>query len=315
MMWLFLLYFSCSETSSEPQNEEIVAEMIEKKTERGPIQAKLVLSPKSPKVGDRITLALTVEAGDNIEVDMPPFGEALGRFQIVEFKPSKPKNGSHLYSQEYILQAPMSGVQTIPALRVVFRDLRTDPQAEEQELLTEELSVDIVSMVPEDAPLDFFPARGDLQPKIDIPIWVWIVSSTGILLFSSWFGFRWFKSWQAKEIVRTAYEKALDALLELERKTEIPIDSYYAELSFILRRYIEARFSVPVLEKTTPEFLVVAEQSGVFLPEQLAFLGGFLQRSDDVKYAQQQPEIGEGDTEMSLIRRFLEATRVKEEQV
>ena len=82
-----------------------------------------------------------------------------------------------------------------------------------------------------------------------------------------------------------------------------------------MRRYIDARFGIAVLEKTTPEFIQLAQESIAFTEEQILFLKDFLQRSDDVKYAQQKPLLAEGETEISLIRRFLEETKVKEEAV
>ena len=313
MIWILSFWMACSEPEAIDVQEDTVVESVENKAEKGPVTVMLSLTPKQPKVGDRIVLRLSVQTEEGVEVDMPPFGEALGRFQIVEFTPKKLDKDTYRYEQEYVLQAPMSGIQTIPSLRIVFRDQRTG-ETEEQELLTDEVSLEIISMVPEDAPLDFYPARGELQPKIDIPIWVWAFGGVCLLAIFSIAGYRVHANWQAKEIVRTAYEKAIEALAALEEQSDIPIDDYYARLSLILRRYIYARFSIPVLEKTTPEFLNIAKSSDVFTEADILFLQGFFERSDDVKYAQQEPELGEGETELSLIRRFLEETKLSEDE-
>ncbi|NOY24256.1 MAG: hypothetical protein GXP62_00120, partial [Oligoflexia bacterium] len=63
-----------------------------------------------------ITLVLTVDADQGVSLDMPPFGEALGRFSIVDFEPSEhpaDDGGTHA-EQRYTLQAPMSGRQRLP---------------------------------------------------------------------------------------------------------------------------------------------------------------------------------------------------------
>lgn len=311
---IFLSFWlSCSEL--EVTNESVPTtevERLERETILGPITAKVALSPKEPKLGEAMTMVLEVKAQEKVEVELPPFGEALGRFQIVSYEPMK-KDEQGIQRQTYTLQAPMSGVQTIPSLRIVFFDKRDEKDAEEQELLTDELTVEIASLLEEDAPLDFHAPRGRLEPEIEIPTWVWLVGTLVLSFGLSALGFSVAKKRKARAVVRTAYEQAMDGLLSLS-KNDLEIDEYYAELSFILRRYIDARFGIPVLEKTTPEFLQIAKDSDAFNDEQLIFLKAFLQRADDVKYAQQQPDLGEEDTEITLIRRFLEETKLVEEE-
>lgn len=316
MIAFLSLWFSCIEPEiNKVPSDNLAVEASTLVTELGPIKATVQISPKEPKLGEALTLTLSVQSEENVEVELPPFGEALGRFQIVDYEPRKSKDGEYKSVQRYTLQASMSGLQTIPSLRIVFFDRRTDKDAEEQELLTDEIPLQITSLLEEDAPLNFLPARGQLKPKIDLPIWVWILGIGSILSIFGLFGFRFYIKWRAKEVIRSAYEKALDELRTLSLESEIAIDEYYARLSFVLRRYIDARFGIAVLEKTTPEFIQLANESTVFTEVQNIFLKDFLQRSDDVKYAQQNPVLEEGETEISLIRRFLEETKIKEEDV
>ena len=75
-----------------------------------------------------MTLTLAVEAEPGVSVDMPSFGDALGRFTIVDFTPrsdTAEDGGVHL-SQRYTLQATMSGRHRIPRLRLEFVDDRPD---------------------------------------------------------------------------------------------------------------------------------------------------------------------------------------------
>lgn len=314
-MILLSLWLSCSEPEeSRKSTSNTTVESIELDSTLGPVTAKVTLSPKEPKLGEPMTLTLEVQSEEKVEVELPPFGEALGRFQIVSYEPMK-KDLNHVQRQTYTLQAPMSGVQTVPSLRIVFFDKREREDVEEQELLTEELSVEIASLIEEDAPLDFRNPRGRLEPEIDIPPWALIGGAGLIFTGLGFIGWKAYQNRNSLAIVRSAYEQALDSLRTLSEQRDLDIDVFYAELSLILRRYIDARFGIPVLEKTTPEFLHIAKESNVFREEQLSFLKAFLQRADDVKYAQQQPELNEGDTEIALIRRFLEETKLVEEEV
>src|SRR5439155_5576912 len=61
------------------------AETIERTAESGPVKAVVTLSPAKPTLGDTLHLLLKVTAHKGVEVRMPTFGEALGRFSITAF--------------------------------------------------------------------------------------------------------------------------------------------------------------------------------------------------------------------------------------
>ena len=95
---------------------------------------------------------LQVQATESLTVKMPPFGEALGRFQIANFQPqeSREDGDKRNYQQRYTLQAPMSGLQKIPALRIVYID--PSVSVDEREILTDDIAIEIQSLLEEDAP-------------------------------------------------------------------------------------------------------------------------------------------------------------------
>ena len=62
---------------------------VQRTTELGPVKAVVSLSPLEPKLGDPLALTLVVESDSGVTVEMPAFGEALGRFSIVDFAPSR----------------------------------------------------------------------------------------------------------------------------------------------------------------------------------------------------------------------------------
>ena len=92
---------------------------LEQTFERGPVQATIRLSPAAPVIGDVLTLDLEVVAEPAVELLMPEFGEALGRFEIVDFAPSEriDDEGRTIARQTYRLQPARSGPQSIPPLR------------------------------------------------------------------------------------------------------------------------------------------------------------------------------------------------------
>ena len=65
------------------------AEALTAQTQDGPVRATVALAPAAPRLGDSLTLTLDVEASPGVSLEMPAFGEALGRFPILDFAPSE----------------------------------------------------------------------------------------------------------------------------------------------------------------------------------------------------------------------------------
>ena len=148
--------------AADPGSEETLSSV----SEEGPVTVTVTLSPKSPRLGDPLTLTLTVAAEADVIVEMPAFGEALGRFSIIDFAPRREvqEDGSLVASQRYRLEPPMSGRQRIPGLRIEYVDARSGSTSDDyQELITDELSIEVESVLPEgELVTELRPARGPL---------------------------------------------------------------------------------------------------------------------------------------------------------
>jgi hypothetical protein len=97
---------------------------------------------------------------------------------------------------------------------------------------------------------------------------------------------------QSRNVQIPAHELALKKLEVLVQKNRIMnglVKEHYAELTFILREYLEKRFSVPALESTTEE--TVAHLNQLDFPMHLTSkLQGLLEQADLAKFAQWIPE-------------------------
>ena len=155
LLWLSLLACDAVPEKAEPEglgqstSESTSAEdSVEQIREEGPIRLSLTLTPAKTRLGDLLTLDLQAETKAGVSVTMPAFGEALGRFEIIEFAPRSEtaSDGSRMERQTYTLQAPMSGLQRIPSLRILYQDQRDGQDGEERELLTDEIPIDVHGM-------------------------------------------------------------------------------------------------------------------------------------------------------------------------
>ena len=316
----FILLLSSAASATSPDAlENVVA--------KGPVTATTRLRPASPVIGDPLQLELEVVAESGIELLMPEFGEALGRFSIVEFAPSEgvDASGRNVARQRYTLQPRRSGPQSIPPLRIEYADHRAGeapapPDADAYELLTERISFDVAAVLPEGAPLEFEPALGTLAPleTADASRWVgWLIALLALCTATP-FALRRLRVWRTRERRRSAYElasAALDSLLHGSRPDDLEaMDRFFVELSGIVRRYVEARFAVRSPELTTEEFLATLSESPELLRAQQDLLRGFLRRADLVKFAHVMPAEGDVENSIASARRFLSETRDAESE-
>ncbi len=304
-------------------SEALAAEAIEQTAERGPVIVILRIEPAEPIIGDIVTLELEVRAEPDVELLMPEFGEALGRFEIIDFAPHEEidDTGTTIARQTYRLQPARSGRQTIPPLRVEFVDRREGhklaPEGEDAyELMTDRVVLEVGSVLPAEARLELREAHGRLGPRRDAlgPWWAWALGAVALLAAASPLLLRLTRSALAQRRQTSAYEIArseLDALLYAGRpaRDRKSTDAFYVKLSRIVRRYLEGRFELHSPEQTTEEFLTEMGRSPDLARSHQQLLREFLQHADLVKFAAHLPSEDDVGAQIHAAQNFLEETR------
>lgn len=318
------------QSAAAPDAGTPATESLVQTSESGPVRVSLSLQPKKPRLGDPLTLTLTVDAQPGVQVEMPPFGEALGRFAITSFTPrseTKP-DGSSQHSQRYVLEAPMSGRQRIPSLRVEFTDQRPAggtwvgslPDAgsdSSHEVLTDELAIEIASVLPDEKDTELRGLRAVLDESVGANrYWIFAAvpaAALGLVLLA-WI-LRRLRTRAALQVRISAYDRARSRMTDLERRGwpgQGEADAWYVELSDIVRRYIEDRFGVRAPELTTEEFLREAQARLRLQPAQRQLLEAFLATCDRVKFAGYRPGATESQQAFEAASRFLADTQLSE---
>jgi hypothetical protein len=293
---------------------------LEKTSERGPVKARVRLEPAAPVIGDTVTLTIEVTTEDGIELMMPEFGQSMDRFSVREFVPKEAVDGGKTVStQRYVLEPPLSGPQAIPPLLIEFVDRRPGqrpaPDGEETyELLTERIPFEVGSVVPEGASKELRAAREHLAPLREPgSVWPWLVGLAVLAAIAAPLAYRSWKAARAEGRRRSAYDVArarLDTLSQKQRPaSEEDIDSFFVELSALIRRYLEDRFELRAPELTTEEFLQVASASPDLDESHQGFLRSFLRRADEVKFARFIPPPEDIEAALATAARFLDETR------
>jgi hypothetical protein len=298
---------------------------VARKSAHGPVVATVEVAPATARVGDVLRLTLTVDAGAGVQVTMPPFGDALGRFEVVGYTPREEALGAgRRHVQEYRLQASRSGRLRIPPLRIEYAAAaaaRTGANAggavpgapAVEEILTEEVPVEIESVLTAEGSGALGAVRGELDEVVGrswlIPA---LVAGGAALIALGLLALRSRRRRLRAEVRRSAAEIAFGRLAALEGRG-LPegrdaADGWYVELSDIVRRYIEDRFGIRAPELTTEEFLREARRLDVLNEPHGAVLSAFLESCDRVKFAGHEPAADESQAALGRARRLVEET-------
>jgi hypothetical protein len=276
------------------------------------------LDNPTPSIADRITLEMEVIADEDHEVELPGFGEQLEQFGIVDFTSTQPElmdGGKIRQSRRYVLEPFLSGEYIIPAMTIHFH--KADGSEDKvHELLTEELKVQVSSLLPEEAEnLEIH----EIAPPVDLPKprpdWLWPLGgglAAVVLAAILMLVFKRRKSVEAAIPRLPAHEIAFS---ELERLVadDLPgqgkIKEFYQRISDILRHYIENRFGLHAPERTTEEFLVELGSGKSLEQSHQPLLQDFLQHCDLVKFAEHQPSTDDIQKTFDSCKNFILATQ------
>jgi hypothetical protein len=276
----------------------------------GPVTATLSAPDGTLSVGDPIQLTLTLTHPASYQVILPTLPDAWGDFAVVSQSPATVvdnADGTATTAMRIDARLFQAGAFTTPVLEVSF----TDGQGGLQKVLTEPTAVSIVSVLQEgDTQLR------DIKPQAALPIpaaWPWIAA--GLAAMTVVAALVWQARRRGKLTVdnRQAHEVALDGLRIVEG-LRLPeqdrFKEHYTLVSDTVRVYVERRFAVPALERTTAEIRPDLARTAM-TPEVRALLIAFLQESDLVKFSEWTPDVASAQQLLAHGRMVIEATSPK----
>ena len=316
---------SCSGRSGDADRAGLFASLptdtpIVRSTNLGPVRAEVRVRPAEPRLGDILYLELSVEAPAAVSIEMPAFGEALGRFSIVDYDWRQSSSGDQVVREQlYQLQAEASGKIRLPQLRIEVTDERPNAEngGETRELLTDEVLIDVAPIEIAEGDAQLRPNLGTIEIKALMPWhywWFWLILAAIVLAIALVMTIRLVK--RAALVARkSAYQRAIERLALL-RDAGLPVDdevdSWYVELSSVIRHYLEDRFAVRAPELTTEEFLREAQRSADLGEQHRELLADFLAGCDRVKFAGHRPSTEEQSGALETALRFVTDTRPAE---
>jgi hypothetical protein len=302
---LSVFTIGCGQKSDNAQPPAAEKNPARSTVERGPVKVTAEVQPAKAQLSDEPVLTLTIDYESGVHIEKPPFGTSLGNFVIRDFHEplTKTRNGREIIQQVYTLEPMQTGRLLIDPISVTFTDLRPKGDEKTHTIATEALSVEISSMLANNAPslANLRPSAGPLDLPSYGSVIAWsIIFICIVLAIIGWFTRRYFKRKQiAAEIVLSPEELARIELDKLAKSglAETNVVQFYVELTAVVRRYIERTTGIRAPEQTTEEFLREISRASTFDRNTNERLRNFLESADLVKFAAHRPrqdDIAEG---------------------
>jgi hypothetical protein len=273
-----------------------------------PVTATAKADRTAVSIGDKIRYTITVNAPKEYDVRFPDFGDNLADFSIKDFGSSESGIFTRTLSQWYVLDTYETGTFAIPQVTVQYREKGSE---EWHDIVVGEIKVEVRSLLG-DTDNNSAVIRDIRGPRgLTGLLYVYIVLAVIIVAVVAALVILYIKKRKkADEMIplpRPAHEIAYEALTALKSRdltARGKVKEYYFELSDIVRRYLENRFSLKAPEMTTEEFLSHLRETDRLRPDHKGLLREFLSSCDLVKFAKYLP--GEKEIESS----FESATRL-----
>ncbi len=280
-----------------------------------PLSVKAQVDRQQAYVGDVIGFTITLIADSATSIDSVPMDQNLGDFEVTarEYNVSSYAAGLLQHTIRFSLAAYQTGLIWIPQVPVRF--VRGDGAV--TEMLTDSLGVVIMSVASGDSLVDI---RG-LKPPIYFGghlRWLYLALAAAILLgLLLWF---WRKK-KAPEAAREAApldtrppwviaEEAMTRLRESGLLANGEFKLFYSRLTEILRAYIEPRFGVDALDRTTSELR--SEMSRINIDDRFCVpLFKLFDSADLVKFAKFEPTTRQAEGDFQLGWQFIQDTTQK----
>ena len=157
----------------------------------------------------------------------------------------------------------------------------------------------------------------DIKSPIEVPPNLVPYIILGIVILLGVFWFVWLYSRKRKSapasqiedaVIIPPHEIAMEKLNALDA-TSCDMETYFTQISYIIREYISARYNIPALELTTIALLRQMTNEQIY-EIYVKHINDFLYNCDIVKFTKYQPEDVEADARMDEARWFVEETKI-----
>ncbi len=286
------------------------------------ISVKASLDSTSLLIGGQMNLTLEVLQPQGAQVQFPTFTDTLTRsveiVNVADADTSLTDNERSRIIRQLTITSFDSGYHLIPALPFLVKNQSGGSDT----LRTNSLGLEVL-LVPVDTSQAIKPIKG----PVDMPYTLqdalpWILGSLLVAAILAGLFFYFKKRKKPEEVVVRAAPKeaphviafrALDQLKEEHLWQAGELKAYYSRLTDIVREYIEHRYQIHTLERTSDEILTSIQNAGLQQNMPFESLRQMLHQADLVKFAKGKPQPEDNARSLDQAYDFVKQTIGKEE--
>jgi hypothetical protein len=299
--------------TGKPQTLTQTAQVEEIKA--GPAPFSIVLTPQKQKLktGEKLNVDVLFSWQDGVTAAVPaipqPFGDWVVVSQHAGSLKKNPNTGIWERTDKLTLMTYLDGKVELPAISAKVQV----PKQGELEVRSAVITLEV------DPKLN---KKGELEAGVrDVKNPIWMISIWQILLavlvaLILLFIIAWYSQKaglldlsQKHELARPPEETAREKLKALKNSPLLEsgnFKEYYIELTNILRSYLEGRYSISALDRTTSELM--KELKHILERKDIATFRDLLERSDVIKFAKGSPDYKEIELDWNSVSDFVEKT-------
>jgi len=268
--------------------------------------------PSAPKVGDRITARLVVTLPAGATADWQAVAPAFDPLvpDAVEEIPAATTPDGTTTARAYTLYADLPGTYPLPAVVIPWR-------AQDGAVHTVRAAPADIAVAGVFDPAGPVPPAAPAKPPVGLPLPAWVPAALGgaalALGLLAWAGYRRLRRRSPVASLPQPgvppHEAALKRLAGLD-PDRLPPRDFYGRLSDVARAYLEERWGLPALRRTTAEtgrLLSGLDRAGLDRPSG-APVAEWLAAFDLVKFARVQPSRDEARAHLEAVRNWVAAT-------
>lgn len=278
------------------------------------ISVESTVDKQTITIGDRLTYTVKISADTSLVVDSLTVGTNLGMFEVKDYKPRQTsvKNGTRTSTESFEITTFTTGDYKIPSVTIRYRT----PVGEMKSVATDPLPIKVNSLLTGEKGEDIKPLKPVKSFPREFPT-LWVI--VGVLLLGGAALFIWLYRRARRPIdllssavdTRMPWEIALEELGKLRASDLLARGQYklfYLELSDIFRRYLEKRYGIYALERTTTEIIDEFRKQALDSKEEKT-IHEFLDGCDLVKFAKFIPTTEDIERDFQTAKEFVLQTR------
>ncbi len=282
------------------------------------VKLRMDVSPREITIGDPVRCNVTVIFSTSLQ-SLPLLAPATGEFELLAMVPPEIKtlpSGETQMTYPVIMTTFSTGTLSLPSFVLNF----ITPDGQRVEAKTQPLDIHVASL------LEKHGDEGNLRPlkgtfNFRSYFWLWLTMGLLALATLLYFGLRHIKNKRRNTLEtagppKPAEESAWEALQKLEDsdlRGSGQLKEFYVQLSDILRTYLERRFHISSMERTTSELLIEIRRLELPLDTTL-ILRVFIENSDLVKFAKFMPSDTAVEEDLNRVKQFITVTTPQKTQ-